>query len=256
MGIRCDVNPDIVTILDEDPDLSRTITEPRLSAARRECRATVIDVPIGSWDAQSALAPTRGGYGLLVLDGVLARRAGRRRRHGVELLGPGDLLRTEDAAADGATLPFAVTWRVVEGARLGVLDTGFVRRAAPYPEIGVRLMARATGRARNALVHLAIAQHARIDARLWLALWHLADRFGRVTPDGVLLPLRLTHELLADLIAAQRPSVTLSLQQLERQGRLTRRDGSIVLLGEPPADAPNPSGAGSSDVPDGVSTPA
>lgn len=238
MGKPNDVNPEIATILDEDPDLSRTITEPRLGAARRECRAEIVEVPVGSWDAASALAPVRGGYGLLVLDGVLARRAGRRRRHGVELIGPGDLIRTEDAAADGATLPFAVTWRVVEGARLAVLDTGFVRRSAPYPEIGVRLMARATGRARNILVHLAIAQHARIDARLWLALWHLADRFGRVTPDGVLLPLRLTHELLADLIAAQRPSVTLSLQQLERQGRLTRRDGSIVLLGDPPGDGP------------------
>lgn len=235
------MNPEIVTILDEDPDLSRTITEPRLGAARRECRASVLDVPIGAWDAQGALAPARGGYGLLVLDGVLARRAGRRRRHGVELLGPGDLLRIEDAAVDAATLPFAVTWRVVEAARLAVLDTGFVRRAAPYPEIGVRLMARATGRARNVLVHLAVAQHARIDARLWLALWHLADRYGRVTPEGVLLPLRLTHELLADLIAAQRPSVTLSLQQLERQGRLTRRDGSIVLLGDPPADSAGPS---------------
>lgn len=234
------MNQEIVTILDEDPDLARTLTEPRLSSARRECRASVVDVPVGSWDAHGALGPVRGGYGLLMLDGVLARRAGRRRRHGVELLGPGDIVPADDGAADGATLPFDVTWRVVESARMAVLDTGFVRRAALYPEIGVRLIGRATGRARNGLVHLAIAQHARIDARLWLALWHLADRFGRVTPDGVLLPLRLTHELLADLIAAQRPSVTLSLQQLERQGRLSRRDGSILLIGDPPADAAAP----------------
>ena len=84
---------------------------------------------------------------------------------------------------------------------------------------------------------MAIAHHARVDKRLELLLWHLADRWGRVTPNGVALPLRLTHELLADLVAAQRPSVTLSLQHLERDGRLARRDGVMYLLGDPPGDA-------------------
>jgi CRP-like cAMP-binding protein len=227
---------EIANVLDEDPDLGRMLAEPRLSAARRDCRAPLFELPAGAWDAEAALSSTQRGYGLLVLDGVLARRVGRTRRHGVELLGPGDVLRPEDAEAANATLSFPVAWRAVEPARLAILDTGFVRRSAPYPEVGARLVGRATARARGVLVHLAIAQHARIDTRLWLALWHLADRFGRVTPDGVLLPLRLTHELLADLIAAQRPSVTLSLQQLEQQGRLERSSGSILLLGEPPAD--------------------
>jgi CRP-like cAMP-binding protein len=86
------------------------------------------------------------------------------------------------------------------------------------------------------LIHMAIAHHARVDARLELLLWHLADRWGRVTREGVLLPLRLTHELLADLVAAQRPSVTLSLQNLERSGRVARRDGHIYLLGSPPGE--------------------
>jgi hypothetical protein len=69
---------------------------------------------------------------------------------------------------------------------------------------------------------MAIAHHPAVDERLLLLLWHMADRWGRVTPHGVSLSLRLTHELLADLIAVQRPSVTLSLQQLERQGRISR----------------------------------
>jgi hypothetical protein len=73
-----------------------------------------------------------------------------------------------------------------------------------------------------------------VDERLLLLLWHMADRWGRVTPHGVSLSLRLTHELLADLIAVQRPSVTLSLQQLERQGRISREGGKILLIGQPP----------------------
>ena len=81
---------------------------------------------------------------------------------------------------------------------------------------------------------MAIAHHPRVDARLLHLLWQLADRWGRVTPQGVSIPLRLTHELLADLVAAQRPSVTLSLQQLERQGEITREGGRLMLIGDPP----------------------
>src|SRR5437868_516597 len=105
---------DIANVLDEDPDLARTLTEPRLSAARRDCRAPLLEVPVGAWDAHTALIAAQRGYGLLVLDGVLARRVGRTRRHGVELIGPGDVVRAEDADAPNATLSFPVAWRAVE----------------------------------------------------------------------------------------------------------------------------------------------
>lgn len=36
----------------------------------------------------------------------------------------------------------------------------------------------------------------RVEERLELTLWRLGDRFGRVTPEGILLRLGLTHELL------------------------------------------------------------
>ncbi len=51
-----------------------------------------------------------------------------------------------------------------------------------------------------------------------LLLWHLADRSGRVTPDGIHLPLRLSHDLLSDLVASRRPSVTTGLARLKREG--------------------------------------
>jgi CRP/FNR family transcriptional regulator, cyclic AMP receptor protein len=57
-----------------------------------------------------------------------------------------------------------------------------------------------------------------------------------VAPDGIHLPLRLTHDLLSDLVASRRPSVTTGLARLEREGLLSRKDHTIVLHGEPPAD--------------------
>jgi CRP/FNR family cyclic AMP-dependent transcriptional regulator len=107
---------------------------------------------------------------------------------------------------------------------------------APYPEVVGALVGRAMQRARHFAVTMAIAHYPRIDRRLLLLLWHMADRWGRVTSEGIRIPLRLTHTLLADLVASRRPSVTTGLAQLEHEGYLTRHDNVIVLRGEPPTD--------------------
>ena len=82
---------------------------------------------------------------------------------------------------------------------------------------------------------LAIAHHQRVDDRLLLTLWHLAERWGRVAPDGIAVPLPLSHQRLADLIGAHRPSVTTAMGELVKSGAVTRRDDRTwVLLGAPP----------------------
>ena len=66
-------------------------------------------------------------------------------------------------------------------------------------------------------------------------LWYLADRWGKVRPDGVNVPLELTHQTLGRLVGAQRPSVTTALKQLGEEGRVTRcDDGTWLLHGDPP----------------------
>jgi CRP/FNR family transcriptional regulator, cyclic AMP receptor protein len=227
------VTPEIVTVLTEDPDLATDLDGQRLVTATRDLRAAVFHVPAGRWEPDTHATSVRAGIGLLLTEGVLARRVGTQRRSGAELLGPGDLLRPVAGETAGDAV-FQTSWRVIEPLRVAVLDQRFMMRLAPYPEIAGQLVGRATDRARHVLVHMAIAHHPRVDARLLHLLWQLADRWGRVTPHGVSVPLRLTHELLADLVAAQRPSVTLSLQQLERQGHITRDGGRLLLIGEPP----------------------
>jgi CRP/FNR family cyclic AMP-dependent transcriptional regulator len=50
--------------------------------------------------------------------------------------------------------------------------------------------------------------------RLLALMWSLADRRGIVREDGVYVPLSLTHETLAQMIGARRPTVTLGLKAL------------------------------------------
>jgi CRP-like cAMP-binding protein len=81
---------------------------------------------------------------------------------------------------------------------------------------------------------MAIVHQARVDVRLHMLLWHLAARWGRVRSDGTVLRLRLTHALLADLVAARRPTVTTALSELSRRG-LIKTDGETwVLSGDAP----------------------
>lgn len=193
----------------------------------------VIDV--GPWEPERAEgAAVRGGIGLLLLEGLVARRVGGDGRYGLELLGPGDLLRPWRHDGEDMTLPFQTGFSVLERVRVALLDVHFAARVGPYPEVIGALVGRAMERSRTLAVSMAIAHYPRIDQRLLLLLWHLADRWGRVTPDGIRIPLRLTHATLAALVASRRPSVTTALNLLEREGALSRHDHVIALHGDPP----------------------
>jgi CRP/FNR family cyclic AMP-dependent transcriptional regulator len=224
-------------VLLADPDLGATLDGRRLERAEQECIAAEVVVVKGVWKPEEAEGErARGGIGLLILEGLLVRRVGTDGRYGAELLGPGDLLRPWEHDGEDATLPLDTSFQVIERLRLAVLDLKAAARMAPYPEVVGALVGRAMQRTRHFAVSMAIAHYPRVDRRLLLFLWHLADRWGRVTPEGISIPVRLTHTLLADLVASRRPSVTLGLAQLEREGLLSRHDHVIVLHGEPPAD--------------------
>jgi len=83
---------------------------------------------------------------------------------------------------------------------------------------------------------MAIVHQARVDVRLHMLLWHLAARWGRVRSDGTVLRLRLTHAVLADLVAARRPTVTTALSDLTRRGLIKTDGENWVLSGEAPGD--------------------
>jgi CRP-like cAMP-binding protein len=170
-----------------------------------------------------------------VLTGLMIRRVGIEGRYGAELIGEGDLLRPNDESVS-PLLPLSTDWSIVLPTRLAALDLEFEQHLTRYPELGRSLIARALQRSKNLSVNMAIVHQARVDVRLHMLLWHLAARWGRVRSDGTVLRLRLTHSVLADLVAARRPTVTTALSDLARRG-LVKTDGETwVLSGEAPGD--------------------
>lgn len=231
--------------LQEDPELAEAIEPERRVSAAGALATRELDVPSGAWSG-TPIAPD-GGIGLLVMQGVLVHRVGIEDRFSAELLGEGDVLRSLRGEVDPSPLHPSATWLVLEPCRMAILDERFVRQLAAFPGLAGRLFARAVLRTRQLAVNMAIVHQARVDVRLHMLLWHLAGRWGRVRSDGVLVPLRLTHAILAELVAARRPTVTSALSELTRNGLVRSIDEGWLLSGEPPGELHEALGADRAD---------
>jgi CRP-like cAMP-binding protein len=215
-------------VLQLDPDLLGTMEEPRRARAVHACRAKVVELPPGRWEADPLRLDPQG-FGLLVLSGVLVRRVVHSECCGAELIGSGDLMRPWDQLSGWSSIPLESSWVVLQPARLAVLDSEFARRASPFPEVAAELLRRALVRSRYLTILVAIIGRRRIDTRLTMLFWHLADRFGRLRGEWVEIPVPLTHSTLAELVAARRPSVTTALARLYEDGVLQRTDSGWLL---------------------------
>jgi CRP/FNR family transcriptional regulator, cyclic AMP receptor protein len=216
--------PAAVRLADADRRLLYGVPDELLGAARRALVAPLAHLPSGRWEPDRGRRD--GWLGLLVLDGLLVRGVEVGGLRCCELLGSGDLLRPWDEE----DLDVRVGWRVLQPTRLALLDAGFAGRACRWPSVVAELMQRGMLRSRSLSVLLAATQARRADVRLRTLFWHLADRWGRVTPDGVRLELLLTHAVIAELTGMRRPSVSLNLAKLERAGEIVRaaRDQWII----------------------------
>lgn len=228
---------EVVRVLEVDPDLAESLDPEREALARAAAVARVDFLEPGDWQGDETYPESAAHFGLLILDGLLARTVEVGNRTCVELLGPGDFLRPWVKVAAYSSIPLDSYWTVVERTRVAVLDRRFAATMARFPEVAGTILDRVMARSRWLSFHLAVCHLKRIETRVLVVLWHFADRWGRVGPEGITVPIRITHHLLAGVVGAQRPSVTTALGALRRDGLVERRpDGSWLLHGEPPSE--------------------
>jgi CRP/FNR family transcriptional regulator, cyclic AMP receptor protein len=224
-----------VRLLEKDPDLGADLSPDEFAQASRYAVAEVVDLPRGLHDPGRVAPPDL--LGLVVIDGLLIRSVHVAERRCGELVGPGSLLRPWDHFGNYAPMPFDVRWRVLEPCRLALLDQRITIVAARWPALMHRIVARAVERSHSLALDVAIHCLQHVELRLLVLMWHLADRFGHVTTEGTVIPLKLSHGDLAELIGSQRPSVSSRLAQLAASGQVVRRDDRTWLLrGEPPSE--------------------
>jgi CRP/FNR family transcriptional regulator, cyclic AMP receptor protein len=137
-------------------------------------------------------------------------------------------------------VPAEVHWTVLAQTEVAILDAAFVRRAGRWPDILARLTGRVVRRARALALNEAITNLKHVETRLLVLFWHLAERWGRVGPDGISISMPLTHEMLAKLVGATRPSVTTGLGRLAARGLLVRQSDGVWQLRHDSSEALEP----------------
>ena len=227
-----------IALLDIDPDLGQLLPDDRREAARAELRAQLTTFPVGEWQTDRLKDADPTHLGLLIDDGVLAREVLLEDTVSTELLGPGDVVRPWLLVGPPQLLPATIRWNALTPVRAALLDRRVALALGRYPEVNAVIVDRTCERAQRLAITQAISQLNRVDRRLLALFWHLAERWGRVSPDGIVVPLALSHRLLGQLVGARRPTVSTALADLARDGQLARRDDGTWLLTAEPAEVP------------------
>jgi CRP/FNR family transcriptional regulator, cyclic AMP receptor protein len=218
-------------LFDVDDELAGGLDLRMRLIARPIATARVEEIAAGEFDLIPLLAQLRDGLGLLLVKGVVALDVQVGDRTASELVGAGDLLAPWTSADDVVLLASETYSRALVRTQLAVLDQDFAERIRPWPQILHALLRRAVRRTMELNVHRAATCHPRADARIALLLWHLAERWGVVAADGIVVPLPLTHRLIGQLVGAERPSVSHALSRLATAGLVTRQSNGLVLHG-------------------------
>ena len=223
-----------VRLLDELPELAISLDDEARCIASGQITALAYDLHPGWWDPRAVSLEADSGLGLLVTKGLLTRDVTVAGTRASELIGSGDLLRPLDYDWDEAPVPFLISWSVLEPARVIVLDARVANITAQWPDVYAGILRRGVKRAQTVAALLAVGHLTGVDVRLLVLFWSLADRFGHTTREGVIVPLRLTQEILGRLIGAKRPPVSHALKRLALERHLVRRpEGGWLLLGDP-----------------------
>jgi CRP-like cAMP-binding protein len=212
-----------IDLVDAWPEIAGSIPSAEMGLARRALVTRVITATNEDpFELLGTRALTRLTF--LVVEGVVMKVTSFAGRSALELLGPGDLLAPPLTAARQVESPAVSRYMAHGMASVAVLDDRFRRAAWRWPGLFDCLhegLGRQTHRASR---HLAILHLPRVEDRIVALFADLAERFGRMTPDGIVIDLPLTHQVIGDLVASRRPTISIALQTLAADGVVQRLD--------------------------------
>jgi|tagenome__1003787_1003787.scaffolds.fasta_scaffold20943939_3 CRP/FNR family cyclic AMP-dependent transcriptional regulator len=222
--------PDTGFLLDLDPELGALLRGEREERARRELQVPLRAIPRGTLDPAALLTPSPADVGVLIVSGLVMRQTDIHREPSGELLGPGDLIRSVPDEASLGGFEGSPQWLALSPLTVSPLGMPVAATLCRYPEVLLALLERVEARARRLTIAQGISQLTGVELRLETLMWHLAERWGKVHPDGILLPLDLSHRMLGILVGARRPTVSTAAALLAAQQRVSRlADGTWFL---------------------------
>jgi len=136
----------------------------------------------------------------------------------------------EMALIDGGTTPASVT--AVIPTVISVLSAREFDILLNHPKINRVLLRTLSRRCRDAWAQIEVLTFHNADARIRTAFYYLAKQQGVDTEKGTLIPMRLTHKELADIVGISRETATRVLSHLQSEG-LIRVQTKHFLIEDP-----------------------
>ncbi|WP_017304823.1 Crp/Fnr family transcriptional regulator [Spirulina subsalsa] len=106
----------------------------------------------------------------------------------------------------------------------------FLSELEQSPHLAQLVFKQLTHRIRQSEALLAIAGQKRVEERLYYFLKLLKDELGETTPEGITLPIRLTHQNMANALGTTRVTITRLMGKLQKEGQICfNRDRHLVI---------------------------
>ena len=105
----------------------------------------------------------------------------------------------------------------------------YARLLNAHPAIARKLIAMLGGRL-HSLMGLQILAGERVERRMAHILLKLADRVGRVDPEGVLITIPLSRQDLADMAGTTLETAIRTISRFREQGWVATRRGGFLLI--------------------------
>ena len=172
-----------------------------------------------------------GEHLYVIIDGKLklGTSSGDGRENLLSILGPGEMFGELSLFDPGPRTSTATA--VTDAKLLSLSHEKVIPWLKQNPEVSLQLLTRLSQRLRRTNEAVGDLVFSDVPGRVAKALIDLGDRFGKTTPEGLLVNHDLTQEELAQLVGASRETVNKALADFAGRGWL-RLDGRSVLIAD------------------------
>ncbi len=149
----------------------------------------------------------------------------------VALLEPGEIFGEIEALDNRPTAAVAESLNALEA--VTVCEIGhkdYERYLHQFPEIAIRVLKLVGARARQLEARMEDLAFRTVPSRLANLFFELAEKYGEPSDGGTRIRLRLTHQNLADLVGANRETLTAIIGEFRRKGMVTQSKGYFSIV--------------------------
>ena len=149
----------------------------------------------------------------------------------VALLEPGEIFGEIEALDNRPTAAVAESLNALEAVTVcEIQHKDYVRYLHQFPEIAIKVLKLVGARARQLEARMEDLAFMSVPSRLANLFIELSEKYGEESSSGIQIRVRLTHQNLADLVGANRETVTAILGEFRRGGIITQKKGYFSLL--------------------------